>query len=59
MASNIANEHIEQKHILECLQSLHKQYPDYSDYFAIAGMELTESNALIFHRIIELKDAEL
>lgn len=59
MASNVANEHIEQKHILECLQSLHDQYPDCSDYFAIAGMEITESNALIFHRIIELKDVEM
>lgn len=58
MASNVANEHIEQKHILECIWSLHKQYPEYSDYFAIAGMEVTESHVLIFHRIIELKDVE-
>lgn len=59
MASNVANEHIEQKHILECLSDLHAKYPECSDFFAIAGMELTESNTLIFHRIIELKDVEM
>lgn len=40
MASNVANEHIEQKHVLECLQELSNTFPGLSDYQAIAGMEL-------------------
>lgn len=53
MASNIANEHIEQKHILTCLADLHADFPFLSDYMAIAGMELTSDHILIFHWIIE------
>jgi hypothetical protein len=55
MASNVANEHIEQKHILACLEYLHSEYPDLSDYFAIAGMELTSDSKLIFHWLVEHK----
>lgn len=53
MASNIANEHIEQKHILECLKDLNKTHQRLSEYFALAGMELTKDNKLLFHWIIE------
>lgn len=53
MASNIANEHIEQKHILTCLSDLHDTFPFLSDYMTIAGMELTKDHKLIFHWLIE------
>lgn len=53
MASNVANEHIEQKHILNCLKDLRHNYQWLSTYFALAGMELTDDHKLIFHRLIE------
>ena len=56
MASNVANEHIEQKHVLECLTDLHVRFPALSDYNAIAGMELDNNHKLTFHRLIESQD---
>lgn len=59
MASNVANEHIEQKHILDCLSYLHDQFPALSDYYAIAGIESTSDFKLVFHWVIESKDLDL
>ncbi len=59
MSSNIANEHIEQKHILECLSYLHFIFPRLSDYYAVAGMEMTDDHKLRFHFVIESDDTNL
>ena len=49
MASNIANEHIEQKHILDCLSYLHDHFPMISDYHAVTGLEMMDDHKMRLH----------
>ena len=56
MASNIANEHIEQKHILDCLSYLHDHFPMISDYHAVTGLEMMDDHKMRLHILIESYD---